>query len=153
MIVVNDKCVSLIKSFEGLSLKAYHDSIDKSEVDTIGYGSIMYENGKPVRVGDPDITEPRAAELLMWEVNQKAKLLDPLLRDDLTPNQFAALISFAYNLGAGALKGSTLRKKVNANPSDTTITQEFQKWIYADGKKLNGLLRRRTAEAALYFTP
>lgn len=153
MIVVNDKCVNLIKEFEGLSLKAYHDSIDKQGIDTIGFGSITYENGKPVKVGDPDITEQRAIELLTWEVNKKAKLIDSMLRDDLTPNQFAALISFAYNLGEGSLKGSTLRAKVNANPNDPTIAAEFPKWCYADGKKIQGLIRRRKAEAELYFTP
>lgn len=153
MIIVNKACIDLIKEREGLSLKAYHDAIDKPSVDTIGFGSILYENGTPVKVGDPDITVERAIELLTWEVNLKAKLIDPLLRDDLTPNQFAALVSFAYNLGEGALKGSTLRKKVNANPNDPTISQEFEKWIFSDGKKVNGLLLRRRAETKLYFTP
>ena len=153
MITVNKACIDLIKEREGLSLKAYHDKIDKAGIDTIGYGSITYEDGRRVKVGDPDITIERAVELLTWEVNLKAKLIDPYLRDDLTPNQFAALISFAYNLGEGALKNSTLRKKVNANPGDLTITQEFEKWVYADGVKVYGLLLRRQAEAKLYFTP
>lgn len=155
MIVVNENCVNLVKEFEGLSLKAYHDSIDKDGIDTIGYGTIVYPpeylGGKKVKVGDPNITEPQAASFLMWELKLKAKLIDPLLRDDLTPNQFAALISFAYNLGEGSLKGSTLRKKVNANPNDPTIANEFPKWCYADGKKLAGLIRRRVAEYNLYI--
>ena len=157
MVTINDNCINLIKSFEGLSLKAYHDSIDKPGVDTIGYGTIMYPpdylRGKKVEVGDPDINEEQATAFLKWEVTLKSQDIDPLLRDDLTPNQFGALVSFSYNLGSGALKGSTLRQKVNANPNDPTIRDEFVKWIYSNGQKINGLLRRRKAEADLYFTP
>jgi len=157
MITVNDACINLIKQKEGLKLKAWHDPIDKDGIDTIGYGTIQYPpyylGGKMVKVGDVDITEQQAFNFLKYEAELKAKLIDPYLRDDLTPNQFAALISFTYNLGEGSLKGSTLRKKVNANPFDTSIRQEFEKWIYADGKKVNGLLIRRRQEADLYFTP
>ncbi len=151
--IVNDACVNLIKSFEGLSLKAYHGAADKPGIDTIGYGSIRYPDGRPVKVGDPDITNEQAVSMLKYEIEQKVKAIDPLLRDDLTPNQFAALISFAYNLGEGALKTSTLRKKVNANPNDKSIRAEFMKWVYANGKQVKGLIRRRAAEADLYFTP
>jgi lysozyme len=155
-IVINKACLDLIKQKEGLQLKAYHDSIDKDGVDTIGYGTIQYPpyylGGKMVKVGDMPITELQALDFLNYEVEQKAKLIDPMLRDDLTPNQFAALISFAYNLGENNLKISTLRKKVNVNPNDPTIRDEFTKWCYADGVKVNGLLIRRKQEADLYFT-
>ena len=157
MIIVNDACVKLIKSFEGLSLKPYHGAADKPGIDTIGYGSIQYPpdylKGKMVKLGDPPITEAQAESFLKWEINQKTKAIDVLLRDDLSPNQFAALISFTYNLGEGALKQSTLRLNVNTNPHDPTIRAEFAKWVNANGKKVNGLVRRRQAEADLYFTP
>jgi lysozyme len=149
MIIVNKACIDIIKSFEGLFLKPY---LCPASVATIGYGTIKYPNGTKVRLTDPAITEAKAMEYLMFEIDQKSKAIDPMLREDLTGNQFAALISFAYNLGEGALRQSTLLKKVNANPLDTQIRGEFQKWIYADGKKLNGLLRRRNAEADLYFS-
>jgi lysozyme len=149
MIIVNQKCIDIIKSFEGLFLKPY---LCPAKVATIGYGTIKYPNGTKVRLTDAAITEAKAMEYLMFEINQKSKAIDPMLREDLTGNQFAALISFAYNLGEGALRQSTLLKKVNANPLDAQIRGEFQKWIYADGKKLNGLLRRRNAEADLYFS-
>jgi lysozyme len=156
MITINDKCIDLIKSFEGFSAKAYHDSIDPKGVDTIGYGTIQYPptymGGKKVQVGDPDITEAQAVEFLKWEVELKTKFVDALIIDTLTPNQFGALVSFAYNLGEGALKGSTLRKKVNANPSDPTIKDEFLKWDMASGQHIKGLQRRRKAESDLYFT-
>lgn len=155
MVTINDNCIRLIIEFEGFSAKAYHDSIDKPSIDTIGYGTIQYPpeylHGKMVKVGDPDITKDQAFGFLKWEVNLKLQGIDPLLRDDLTPNQFGALVSFSYNLGVGALKGSTLRRKVNENPKDPTIKDEFVKWIYSDGKPLEGLRRRRKAEAELYF--
>jgi lysozyme len=157
MIIVNDACIKLIKSFEGLSLKVYHGAADKPGIDTIGYGSIQYPpdymQGKMVKLGDPDITEARAESFLKWEIDQKTKAIDFLLRDDLSANQFAALISFTYNLGEGALKQSTLRLKVNTNPHDPTIRDEFAKWVHSNGKKVAGLVRRRKAEADLYFTP
>lgn len=156
MININDNCTNLVKLSEGLSLKAYHDSIDPPGVDTIGYGTIQYPptylGGKKVKVGDPPITEAQATEFLKWEIGQQAQFVDPLLRDDLSVNQFDAIISFAYNEGVGRFKTSTLRSKVNANPADPTIRDEFMKWVFADGKKQKGLITRRKAEADLYFT-
>ena len=149
MIIVNQKCIDIIKSFEGLFLKPY---LCPANVATIGYGTIRYPNGTRVKMTDVAITEAKAMEYLMFEINQKSRAIDPMLREDLTGNQFAALISFAYNLGEGALRKSTLLKVVNATPLSPQIRTEFQKWVYADGKKLNGLLRRRNAEADLYFS-
>lgn len=157
MITVNTNCINLIKKFEGLELKPYHGAADRANVFTIGYGTIQYPptymGGKAVALSDPAITEQQATDFLTYEVTQKAQQIDLLLRDDLTPNQFGALISFAYNLGAGSLKQSTLRAKVNANPKDPSIKDEFLKWVYANGQKVQGLVTRRTAEANLYFTP
>ena len=155
MIRINDDCINLIKSSEGLSLKAYHGKADRPEIDTIGYGTIKYpptyRSGKMVKVGDPDISEAQATEFLKYEVNKLIAGLDVLLRDDLTVNQFSALVSFAYNLGAGALKGSHLRAKVNTNPNDPAIRDEFLKWDMAAGVHVNGLHNRRVKEADLYF--
>jgi lysozyme len=155
-IVINDNCINLIKSFEGFGANAYHDKIDPPGVDTIGYGCIVYPptylDGKKVEVGDPRITTVQGLEFLKWEVGLKTAGVDMLLRDDLTANQFGALVSFAYNLGLGALKGSTLRKKVNINPLDATIRAEFMKWDMANGAHIKGLSTRRKAEADLYFT-
>lgn len=151
MITVSQECIDLIKSFEGLFLEAY---LCPANVPTIGYGTISYPDGRKVKLGDK-CTQNEALEYLMFEVKQKAAKVDALMRDDLTPNQFAALISFAYNVGEGALKDSTLRKRVNANPSDATIRDAFMMWdkVRVDGKMkpLAGLTRRRKAEADLYF--
>lgn len=157
MITINDNCVNLIKSFEGLKLKAYHGAADRPDVFTIGYGTIKYPpdylRGKAVALTDPPITEAQAAYFLRYEIIQKSTAIDLMLRDDLTPNQFGALISFTYNLGEGALKQSTLRLKVNKNPADPTIRDEFMKWVLANKVIVEGLRRRRKAEADLYFQP
>ena len=75
-----------------------------------------------------------------------------LVRKPITQNQFDALVSFTYNLGATNLSKSTLLKKVNKNPNDKSIASEFMKWNRAGGKVLNGLTKRRKDEAALYFS-
>lgn len=156
MITIDNNCINLIKSFEGLSLKAYHGPKDKPGIDTIGYGTIKYPpyymGGKRVKIGDPDITEVQAFEFLKHEVRTKLVAVDLLIRDDLTVNQFNALVSFTYNLGEGALKQSHLKEKVNENPNNPAIHEEFMKWTCSNGEcKIKGLIRRRQAESDLYF--
>jgi lysozyme len=70
----------------------------------------------------------------------------------LNSNQFSALVCFCYNVGVGNFKKSTLLAKVNQNPSDPTIRDEFMRWNKGGGQVLNGLTRRRKAEADLYYT-
>lgn len=154
MITINKECIDLIKAFESCSLEPYHGQADRQEVFTIGYGTIKYPdyymNGKMVSMSDSPITKEMAEQFLNTEVMRVANVIDIQLRDDLTPNQFAALISFSYNLGPEALRGSTLRRKLNTNPSDPTIKDEFLKWVHSDGKVWPGLVRRRMAESDLY---
>jgi lysozyme len=156
MITINDRCIDLIKSFEGLSLKPYHGEADRPDVFTIGYGTIQYPpyylRGKRVALTDSTISEEQAVGFLRYEVTQKSQAIDILLRDDLTPNQFGSLVSFAYNLGEGALKQSTLRLKINEDPLDSTIRDEFMRWVHSNGKVVEGLKRRRKAEADMYFS-
>jgi lysozyme len=85
-------------------------------------------------------------------MNEFAIEVRKALTKEVSENQFSALVCFAYNVGIGNLKKSTLLKKVNVNPNDETIAAEFAKWNKAGGKVLNGLVRRRKAEADLYFT-
>jgi lysozyme len=141
--------IDLIKNFEGLKLKPY---LCSAGVPTIGYGNTFYETGKKVTLNDPAITEKRAEELLAHLLVSFEKYVDSFCRDDINQSQFDALVSFAYNLGPNSLKASTLLKKVNANPSDPTIKDEFLKWTKAGGKVLKGLVLRRESEAALYFS-
>ncbi len=145
---ISDKCIDLVKSFEGFFSKPY---LCPAKVPTIGYGTILYPNGKKVTLQDKPCTEAEAIEWMRYELNQKAKEVDAMTTDAVTQHQFDALVSFAYNCGSNALKGSTLLKRVNSNPTDPTIKDAFMMWVKANGKTLKGLVRRREAEAALYF--
>jgi len=144
-----NKGIPIIKRFEGLKLKAY---VCPAGLPTIGYGSTFYEDGSKVKLGE-QITIDRADKLLLNTVAQFEKQVDALVTASINPNQLGALTSFAFNVGIGNFRKSTLLKLVNANPDNPLIRQEFNKWTRANGKVLNGLVTRRTAEADLYFTP
>ena len=143
------KGLELIKSFEGLKLKPY---LCPALIPTIGYGNTYYPNGNKVKLTDPAITPIIAEAFLKHSLSTYEKAVDSFCRDDISQSQFDALVSFAYNLGTGALQKSTLIKKVNANHKDVTIADEFLKWNKANGIVLAGLTKRRQAEANLYFS-
>lgn len=149
--MINKATIDLIKSFEGLVLKAYVDPGSGGEPITIGYGTTRYSVGRKVELGDV-ITDEQALEYLTSDVNLFAEKVQALVKTLLTENQLGAITSFAYNVGTGNLKSSTLLKKVNAKPDDETIHNEFMKWNKAAGKVMKGLTRRREAESKLYFT-
>jgi len=140
--------LNLIKEFEGLRLKPYQDVIG---IWTIGIGTTVYPNGEKVKQSDPQINEITSLMYLSHDLNNFCTVVEVNTPDTLTQNQFDALVSFAYNCGTGNLRSSTLLKKVNANPNDPTIRQEFMKWNKAGGKVVAGLSRRRQAESDLYF--
>ena len=144
----SEKGIWLIKEFEGFEAKPY---LDIAGVPTIGYGTTRYANGKKVSLKDPEISEKVATAHLMEDLVYFEQQVDAMT-NRITQNQFDALVSFSYNLGANALKGSTLLKKVNKNPNDKTIHQEFLRWVYAAGKKSKGLQNRRLKESMLYFS-
>jgi lysozyme len=147
---VNDAGIKLIKSFEGLFLKPYLDPIN---IPTIGYGTIKYPNGKAVTMKDRAITEAEATEYLMHEVEEKAHNVGRMCKVAINDNEYAALVSFAYNVGWQALEKSTLLKLLNAGASKTAIGDQFLRWNKAGGKELPGLTRRRQAERALFLQP
>jgi len=144
---VGAKGLALIKQFEGFMAKPY---ICSGGAKTIGYGATYYPNGLRVTMNDKAITEAQASTMLMNMLGTYEKSVDSFSRDDITQNQFDALVAFAYNVGVNALKNSTLLKKVNKNPQDVTIRNEFLKWNKANGRALKGLTNRRIAEANLY---
>lgn len=146
---IDQKGIDLITKFEGLKLEPY---LCPANVPTIGFGTTRYYNGVKVSMSDLPISKEKAIEYLMHDVHQFELAVDAMAVDTINQNQFNALVSFAYNFGPNALKGSTLLKKVNANPSDPSIRTEFMKWVNAGGKKLKGLVSRREAEANLYYT-
>jgi len=141
--------LELIKSFEGFKSAPYKCP---ANIPTIGYGATFYPNGKKVTMTDTHITELEATNLLKETLKSFEQYVDSYCRDDINQNQFDAIVSFCYNLGPSNLKSSTLLKKINTNPSDPTIKNEFLKWNKAGGKVLAGLTRRRQAEADLYFS-
>jgi lysozyme len=140
--------IELIKTFEGFRAAPYKCP---AGIPTIGYGATFYPNEKKVTMTDKSITEAEATELLKSMLKSFERYVDSYCIDTITQNQFDALVSFCYNLGPANLKASTLLKKVNANPNDPTIHAEFMKWTKAGGRTLKGLVRRREAEANLYF--
>lgn len=146
---LNNDGYNLIKSFEGLSLKPYRC---QANISTIGFGNTYYENNVKVQMSDAPITKKRAEDLLKVSADRYASKVDNLVHKPVTQNQFNALVSFAYNVGSGALASSTLLKKVNVNPNDAMIAKEFLKWNKAGGVVLQGLITRRIKESQIYFT-
>ena len=145
---INKAGKDLIKKWEGFRYKAY---LCPANIWTIGYGNTFYEDGKKVKEGDT-IDLVRGAKLLDMILVGFEKSVSKAVKSTLNDNQYSALVSFTYNLGASNLNSSTLLKKVNANPNDPTIANEFKKWVKASGKVLNGLVKRREEESKLYFT-
>ncbi len=135
--------IDLICSFEGLRLSAYDDGVG---VWTIGYGTTVI-NGVKVKKGDTCTVEQAksymASDLKKFEaaVNKVTVVLNQ--------NQFDALVSLAYNIGTGAFASSTLLKKLNAGDYKGAAAQ-FDVWIKAGGKRMQGLVNRRAAERKLF---
>lgn len=148
---IGSEGLKLIMESEGWSSKPYPDPATGGIPYTIGYGNTFYEDGKKVKLTDIPITKERGLELLKMTLMTFEKYVDSFTRDDLTQNQFDALCSFVYNLGPTNFKSSTLLKKVNINPNDPTIADEFKKWNRGNGKIMKGLTLRREKEAILYF--
>lgn len=144
---VSSNCVELVKQYEGFYSLPY---LCPANVPTIGYGTTIYPNGEKVTLNDASCTNQQATEWLMFELNKKAKEVDAFTTDTVTQNEFDSLVSFAYNVGTTALKNSTLLKRVNTGKGD--IRAAFMMWVYANGKPLKGLIKRRKSEADLYLS-
>lgn len=143
----------LIMDFEGFVANPYFDPATGGEPITIGYGTTIYSNGKKVTMKDPAISITEAMNQLQFYIN---RIITPVIKANvkqpLNANQIEALESFIYNLGPTNFKSSTLLKKININPNDPSIANEFRKWNKANSKVMAGLTRRREAEAKLYFS-
>jgi GH24 family phage-related lysozyme (muramidase) len=141
----------IIKAWEGCRLEAYPDPGSGGDPWTIGWGTTRV-NGAPVRQGDK-ISQALADELLRAEIHHFATELYKLVPavKQYGANQQAALISWAYNVGLGAVGESTLRKRLLAGESaQVVVPQELPKWDKASGKVMEGLRRRRAAEVELF---
>lgn len=166
---------TFLKQREGFKTHAYIDSGGKP---TIGFGTIRYEDGTPVRLGDR-ISEAEADRLFRISADKKARQVAVLTRGiELKQHQFDMLLSLTYNIGIAGLKKSTLLRLVRENPNDQTDTHisrlttvrkiivdleahdrghgkrialAFMMWSYDNGKFVRGLLSRRIMEAGIYF--
>ena len=145
--LINQNGLDLVKHFEGLYTDAY---ICPAGVPTIGYG---HTGG--VQMGQ-SITEQEAEDILQADMQKFAVAVEKAIKVELNDNQFAALVSFAFNCGEGNLRASTLRRKLNTGDYDC-VPSELSRWVKATdpktGKKrsLDGLVKRRAAEGELFL--
>lgn len=137
---------ALARRFEGCRLRPY---LCPAGVPTIGYGATRYPGGLAVCLTDPPITKQIADDMLLHSVRTVYLPAVARLCPGIdTANRLAAIIDFTFNLGAGSLKASTLRRRINAGRWND-VPKELRKWNTGGGKVLRGLAIRREAEAAL----
>ena len=139
--------VDLICSFEGKRLTAYDDGVG---VWTIGFGTTIYPNGIKVKKGDV-CTESQAKEYMGHDLKKFELAVNGAVTVPLNQNQFDSLVSLAYNIGTNAFKNSTLVKKLNAGDYRGAADQ-FDVWVNAGGKPMQGLVNRRAKEKALFLS-
>lgn len=139
---ISEKGLNLIKNFEGCRLKAYKCP---AGVLTIGYG----HTGKDVKEG-LTITQEQAEHYLQNDVIIHSANVSRLVKVPITQNQFDALVSFEYNVGYGNFASSTMLKLINKNKFPEAA-QQFDRWVYANKKRLEGLAKRRQAEKELFL--
>lgn len=144
----------MIKSEERCVLHPY---LDEAGVPTIGYGTTVYPNGQHVTMKDADITQAMADGFLYAFAANVADAVTAMAPDTLNQNQFDSLVDFAYNVGTGALHGSTLLKLIKVNAIDPGVRTAFAVWdkIHVDGSLIisKTLVGRRQRDVNLYFKP
>jgi lysozyme len=135
------KGLQLIKDFEGLRLGSYKCP---AGVWTIGYGHTKGVNQGQV------IDQMRADDMLIEDIAPIERLLNSI-GINFRQEQFDALVSWIFNLGQGSFKNSTILKRIMDNADDTEIADQIIRWVYASGKILTGLKKRRIAEANMFL--
>ena len=138
---ITQEGIDLIKRFEGFSSTVY---ICPAGYPTIGYGHLVRNHEK-----FEEISQEEAEALLRIDVESAERAVLRLIKVPLTDGQFDALVSFTYNLGSGALQCSTLRRKVNRQ-AHSEVPAQLVRWVWAGGRKLNGLIKRRECESLIY---
>jgi lysozyme len=143
---VNADGLAIIKRFEGFRSQVYRCP---SNIPTIGYGGTRYRDGTPVRMGDGEITEEEAEDLLAYHCTDSGRWVLRLAKVALSSNQFSAAVSLTMNIGSGNFQASTVRQRLNRGDYDGAA-DNFWQWRRGGGRILAGLVRRRAAEAALF---
>ena len=144
---MTDEGLDLIKLYEGYSSSPY---LCPAQHWTIGYGAIWGMDDTRVKEDHPDINEDQADYLLRRDVKKSEMAVIRHIRVPLEDGQFNALCSFVFNLGSGALQSSTLRRKINRGDY-IGAANEFPRWVFAGGRKLKGLIRRREHERLMFI--
>lgn len=140
---IGPKGVELIKQFEGFKPEPY---MCAGGYLTIGYGHKILPSDRYKK-----ITEEKATIILKKDLLPAERSVIKYITNYLSDDQFVALVSFTFNLGASALQRSSLRQKINYGLYEDAA-KEFIKWIYAGGKKLPGLVKRRKTEKELFLS-
>jgi GH24 family phage-related lysozyme (muramidase) len=141
MMVPSQVALDLIKQFEGFRRKVYRCP---GGYWTIGYGHVLRAAEELA-----EVTQDEAEILLCQDAGIAGRAVNRLIHVPLTQNQFDALVSFTFNVGAGALQRSTLRRIINRE-EHTQVPQELMKWVRAGGQVMPGLVRRRERESGNY---
>ncbi len=163
---ISQKAIDLVKSFEGIpdgdtGTVNLDPCLDPVNIWTIGWGHAIRYGGRFLK-GEADraqarVLYPQGITLEQAEVLLHADLIDTgrdvstMLALDVSDNEFGALASFSFNLGTGNLRSSTLLKKLNAGDR-AGAAEQFTRWVYAYGRLLPGLVKRRTAEQVLFLS-
>jgi len=145
---MTEEGLALIRRFEGLRHEAYRDAVG---VWTIGYGHTSAAGPPHVSPG-LRLSDAEAATVLARDVEMFAAGVRNCLRVTLDDHQFSALVSFAYNVGLGNFRSSSVLKAVNAGDKEA-VPRRLNRWVKAGGRILPGLVTRRAAEGALFAGP
>ena len=137
----NKKGIELIKLFEGFKSEPY---VCAGGYLTIGYGHKLLPSD-PYKI----ITQEKAVQILENDLRRMERSVLKYINVEINDDQFAALVSFTFNVGSAALQRSVLRQKINYGHYDDGA-KEFLKWVYAGGRKIMGLVRRRNIESNLF---
>ena len=143
-----DEGLAIIKESEGWSSTPYRCP---ANVPTIAWGSTRTDKNKKVTMKHPKVNEEIGEAYLRYELQHVEHAIQRLLPVELTPNQFSAVSSWAYNLGTGALQRSTMRQCILREEHEEAADQMLR-WVFAGGRKLPGLVTRRYRERELYLS-
>ncbi len=141
---IDNAGILFLKNNEGFRTKPY---LDSRGIPTISVGVTYYPDGRRVTMQDRELSDEEAWWLFETILAHYEQSVWSVTRDDITQNQFNALVSIAFNIGIAGMKGSTFLRKVNADPSDPSIRKAIMMW-----NKPKEIIGRRTREADLYFS-
>jgi lysozyme len=145
---ISDKIFNTISSFEGFYQIPYFDFTGYS----VGYGSQYNWDAKRPVIKTDIIDKETAKRWLINDAMEDYQVVQSIVKVPVTDNQLIALSSLSYNIGIGAFRDSTLLKLLNAGANKIAVSNEFDRWVFAGGKKADGLVKRRNAEKQLFLS-